>query len=276
MTSLRRLLNLLRERLDGRRVHLMLSGGQDSAVAARVLRLAGLEVVAVHVTHRWTWPTPGLEARRMARRLGLRLRVIDVTDRLLERLPGAKGRSVCRICKHAMIEAVLEELGPEVLATGECGLDTIAGAVLDLARRTGEEPEFVQVPKRFFGGETLVVRPLIRLHERDVLRLAERLNVRVRRVGETGDLRRGRREGCPLQHLDPEVTVTEELLEEVWRVNLAALRAARRLGRRVAVKWPSFRLLLPGSGECERRLVAERAWGEAVRSGSSARLEKDT
>ncbi len=276
MTSLRRLLNLLRERLEGERVHLMLSGGQDSAVAARVLQLAGLRVSAVHVTHRWTWPTPGLEARRVARRLGLRLHVIDITDRLLERLPGAKGKSVCKICKRVMLEAVLEELGPEVLATGECGLDTIAGAVLDLARRTGEEPEFVQVPKRFFGNDTRVVRPLIRLHERDVLRLAEELGVRVRRVGETGDLRRGRREGCPLQHLDPEVTVTEGLLEEVWRVNLAALRAARELDRTFAVKWPSFRLLLPESGECERRLVAERAWEEAVRAGFSSRLEKST
>ncbi len=152
-------------------------------------------------------------------------------------------------------------------------MDTIAGAVLDVSRRTGVEPEFVQLPKRYFdGNNSTIVRPLIRVHESDVNRLARVLDVRVRRVGETGDLRRGRREGCPLQHLDPWVDVTDELMNEVWDVNVEALVVARRLGRRVSVKWPSFRVVLEGSPE-ERHYVAECVWYRWVRAGRLRRYE---
>ncbi len=271
MKSFSELLELLRGEVDGKEVHVLISGGMDSAVAARVLQLSGADVKGLHITHKWMWFTPEIEIKRIPKTLGIRIDIVDITDELKRRLRGAKGKSVCKICKKIMLEVAVSKAS--VVATGECGMDTIAGAVLDVSRRTGIEPEFVQLPKRYFDGDDhFIVRPLIRVHERDVKRLARLLGVKVRRVGETGDLRRGRREGCPLQHLDPWVNVTEELMDEVWDVNVEALLVARRLGRRVSVKWPSFRVILEGGPE-ERRHVAECVWYRWVRAGRPRRYK---
>ncbi|WP_456436032.1 hypothetical protein [Methanopyrus sp.] len=266
-----KLLELLREKVSGKKICVLISGGMDSAVAAKVLQLSGADVRGLHITHRWMWFTPKIEIKRISKMLGIKVDIVDITDELKRRLRGAKGRSVCKICKKIMLEVAVSRAS--VVATGECGMDTIAGAVLDVSRRTGIEPEFVQLPKRYFDGDDrIIVRPLIRIHESDVNRLATLLGVRVRRVGETGDLRRGRREGCPLQHLDPWVDVTDELMDEVRDVNVEALTVARRLGRRVSVKWPSFRIILEGSPE-ERRHVAECVWYSWVRAGRPRRYK---
>jgi len=181
---------------------------------------------------------------------------IDVTDDLERRLQGAKGRSVCKICKRIMLEKALE-VHP-IIATGDSGMDSIAGAALDVWKREGTPPEFVQIPKKPVverGGR--VIRPLIRIHEDDVERIAEALDLPVRRVGELGDLRRGWREGCPLQHLDPDVRVTRELMDRVWEVNVEALIRARELGVRVAVKWPSMRVFTSPESAAARRRICE-------------------
>ncbi len=271
MKSLSELLELLREKLGGEEVHILISGGIDSAVATKVLQLSDVDVEGIHITHKWMWFTPEIEVKRISDTLDIKVNVVDITDELKRRLRGAKGKSVCSICKKIMLKVAVSMA--DIIATGECGMDTIAGAVLDVSRRTGIEPEFVQLPKRYFNGDNrIIVRPLIRIHESDVKRLARVLGVEVRRVGETGDLRRGHREGCPLQHLDPWVDVTSELMDEVWDINVEALVVARRLGRRVSVKWPSFRIVLEGSPE-ERRYVAECVWYRWVRAGRPRRYK---
>ncbi len=262
-------MELLRKKVSGEKIYVLISGGMDSAVVTKILQLSNADVRGLHITHRWMWFTPEIEIKRISKMLGIEIDIVDITDELRRRLRGAKGKSTCKICKKIMLEIAVNKAS--VVATGECGMDTIAGAVLDVSRRTGIEPEFVQLPKRYFNGDDrIIVRPLIRIHESDVKRLARLLGVKVRRVGETGDLRRGRREGCPLQHLDPWVDVTDELMDEVWDVNVEALLVARRLGRRVSVKWPSFRIVLEGSPE-ERRHVAECVWYRWVRAGRPRR-----
>ncbi len=184
---------------------------------------------------------------------------IDVTNELERRLQGAKGRSVCKICKRLMLEKALE-VHP-LIATGDSGMDSVAGAALDVWKRKGTPPEFVQIPRKPVverGGR--VIRPLIRVHEDDVKRIAETLDLPVRRVGELGDLRRGWREGCPLQHLDPDVRVTRELMDRVWEVNVEALIRARELGVRVAVKWPSMRVFTSPESTAVRRRICERVF----------------
>lgn len=102
----------------------LLSGGLDSTLAAKLLMQQGIEVVAVTFSSPFFGCERGSQA---ARRLGIRHRVIDITAELTEVIRSPKhgyGRHAnpCIDCHALMVRkaaALLEEEGAAFVATGE-------------------------------------------------------------------------------------------------------------------------------------------------------------
>ncbi|HID47238.1 MAG TPA: hypothetical protein EYP47_00820, partial [Methanococcaceae archaeon] len=101
----------------------MLSGGKDSATALALAKDLGLNVsLAIHFTHKWSWPLSREEAERIAERFDVPIKFYDITKDLKRRTKGAKGRSICRICKDIMkVKAVQigKRKGAKVIMTGD-------------------------------------------------------------------------------------------------------------------------------------------------------------
>lgn len=250
--GLRNLSQLMRsiERARGRKAIAMVSGGEDSALALRLALDAGVDVLrAIHFYHRWSWDIPRMEARRISRELGVDLLEIDITEELLRRVLGSRGKP-CKICKKIMKQItvrIARELRAEIIITGESAMDRISGVVLQYIRERGlgyDEMELTPVPKWIGESGILVLRPLIRLTDEDASRLARKLGIVVRRVGEVGDRPKlGWREGCPLQYIEYGVEVSEDLLDLAYEANREAVEAARELGIRASVLVPSLRVI---------------------------------
>ncbi|ASJ10705.1 ATP pyrophosphatase [Thermococcus sp. P6] len=222
--------------LHRKRVLILFSGGKDSSLALYLLREAGLDVSALTFFHRWSWREPLSRAMGFTRRLGVDHFLIDITDGLLREAVGRKG-PVCINCKRVMLwnaKWFALNNGFEVIAKGDNANDKVVGALLDRCR----EPRLCELPKMGLP----IFRPLIGYTAREVEELAEEAGVRPYRMYEHGR-RRQWREGCPLQYIEGEETVSVELMDLSYRVNHEISRLARRRKVRMSVRVPSFEIM---------------------------------
>jgi tRNA(Ile)-lysidine synthase TilS/MesJ len=228
--------------LTGKSLLLMFSGGKDSSLALYILKEAGLDVSAITFFHRWSWKAPIQWAMRFAKNLGVEHYLVDITEGLLREATGRKG-PVCINCKKAMLwNAKWFALNNDfdVLVKGDNANDKIIGALLDQCPGDIRLCELPRIGVPFF-------RPLIKYPADVVERLAEEAGIRPYRMYEHAR-RRQWREGCPLQYIDREEVVTEELMDLAYRVNYEVSRIARRRKVRVSVRVPSFEIMAWNAG----------------------------
>ncbi|HIP84455.1 MAG TPA: hypothetical protein EYH15_03095 [Methanothermococcus okinawensis] len=229
----------------------MLSGGKDSATALALAKDLGLNVsLAIHFTHKWSWPLSREEAERIAERFDVPIKFYDITKDLKRRTKGAKGRSICRICKDIMkVKAVQigKRKGAKVIMTGDTSVEKISGPVMQYLKERYREVRFEKmeltpVPKKY---NFLFFRPLIRCGYEDILKIMKYYRIEVRRVHEVGDRWGFWREGCPLQYCDNEALITEELLDKLYIYNERITTVAREDGRfRASIRLPSKELIV--------------------------------
>jgi len=223
--------------LAEKRILVLFSGGKDSSLVLYLLKEAGLDVSALTFFHRWSWRETLSWAVNFAKNLGVEHYLVDITGGLLREAAGRKG-PVCINCKKVMLwnaKWFALNNGFDVLAKGDNANDKIIGALLDQCPGDIRLCELPRVGVPFF-------RPLIKHTAEEVERLAEEAGIRPYRMYEHAR-RRQWREGCPLQYIDREEIVTEELMDLAHRVNYEVSRIARRRRVRVSVRVPSFEVM---------------------------------
>jgi PP-loop superfamily ATP-utilizing enzyme len=244
-----------------------ISGGMDSSLAVFLCKkFCNIKVEeAIFVYHRWLWNYIVENIKSLSKDLGLKLHVIDMSDEFERRLRGVPGSSVCAVCirlKNELIAKKARELGYQYIITGHNGMDQIAFALLDYWRRgLVKHMEVSQFPPRYAKRYNVwYVRPLIRVSKQDIERLAKAFKVPYLRVYEPGDKPHiFIREGCPLQHIDPNVKVTPEILEKVKVINEAINELARSYKVPMAVKYPSLKLEIVTKDAYTRKLLENLA-----------------
>jgi len=242
--------NFKKQGLEDEKIVVMLSGGKDSATALALAKDLGLNVhLCVHFVHKWSWELAKNEAERIAKRFDVPILFYDITDELRRRMIGAKGSSICRICKNVMKDKVVDiarESNAGIIMTGDTALEKISGPIMDYLReKYGEviykKMELTPVPKKY---KMMFFRPLIRLSHEDVLKLKEYYNIDIKRVHEVGDKIGFWREGCPMQYCDEDAIITEELLDELYELNKKVTDIAREHGFRASIRLPSKRIMV--------------------------------
>ena len=226
-----------RSGLKDRRILVLFSGGKDSSLVLYMLKEAGLDVSALTFFHRWSWRETLSWAMRFTKSLGVEHYLVDITEGLLREATGRKG-PVCINCKRVMLwnaKWFALNNGFEILAKGDNANDKIIGALLDQCKKDIRLCEIPKIGVPFF-------RPLIKYTAEEVERMAEKAGIRPHRMYEHAR-RRQWREGCPLQYIDREEIVTEELMDLAYRVNYEVSRIARRRKVRVSVRVPSFKIM---------------------------------
>jgi len=227
-------------RLLDRKILLLFSGGKDSSLSLLLLKRAGFNVSALTFFHRWSWREPLHWAMDFAREVGVEHYLVDITDGLLREAAGRKG-PVCINCKKVMLwnaKWFAKNRGFDILAKGDNANDKIIGALLD---QCGSDIRLCEIPKIGLP----ILRPLIKYTADEVEEMAEEAGIRPYRMYEYGR-RRQWREGCPLQYIDREETVTEGLMDLAHRVNYEVSRIARARKVRASVRVPSFEVMCWG------------------------------
>ncbi|ACX73282.1 Queuosine synthesis-like protein [Methanocaldococcus vulcanius M7] len=232
----------------------MASGGKDSSTAIALARDIGLNIrYLIHFYHRWSWEISKNMVMALSEKYNIPAVFFDITDEILKRTRGAKGSSICRICKNIMKDKTVDfarEKGIKIIMTGDSALEKVSGAVMNYLReRYGEvkydKMELTPVPQKYSKTkEILFFRPLIRLSYDDVLRLTRYYNIKVEKSHEVGDKIGFWREGCCLQYADENATLNEELFNNLYKYNKLATETARKYGFRASIKLPSKRIMV--------------------------------
>ncbi|NJE06053.1 ATP pyrophosphatase [Thermococcus sp. M36] len=223
--------------LSGKRILVLFSGGKDSSLALYLLKEAGLDVSALTFFHRWSWRETLNWAMGFTKRLGVEHFLVDVTDGLLREAVGRKG-PICINCKKVMLwnaKWFALNNGFDVLAKGDNANDKIIGALLDQCKTNIRLCELPKIGVPFF-------RPLIKYTAEEVEALADEAGIKPYRMYEHAR-RRQWREGCPLQYIDREETVTPELMDLAYKANYEVSKIARKRKVRVSVRVPSFEIM---------------------------------
>ncbi|AEH07042.1 7-cyano-7-deazaguanine synthase [Methanothermococcus okinawensis] len=242
--------NFEENNLKDKKIVSMLSGGKDSSTALHIAKDLGLDVcLCVHFVHKWSWNLAKEQAKKIADKLDIPIIFYDITGDLKKRTKGAKGGSICRICKDIMKDKIIEiakDEGAEIILTGDTALEKISGPIFQHLRETyGTEKfdkmELTPVPKRY---NKMFFRPLIRCGYDDVIKLKNYYGLNIERIHEVGDKFGYWREGCPLQYCDYDTTITEELLDNLYHYNKKITELARKYRFRASIKLPSKELMI--------------------------------
>ncbi|OMH40086.1 hypothetical protein BLW93_07130 [Desulfurobacterium indicum] len=137
-----------------KKVFLLFSGGLDSIIAARLLKLRGFEVEAVHFKTPFFGKEEG-ELKELADRIGVELKVFDITDEFLPILKNpphgyGKNANPCIDCKALMLKKLKEIAGGGIIATGE-----VVGQ-----RPMSQRAQALRLIEKIAGLEGRVLRPL--------------------------------------------------------------------------------------------------------------------
>ena len=249
----------IEKNLAEKRILVLFSGGKDSSLVLYLLKKAKLNVSALTFFHRWSWRETLSWAMRFTKKLGVEHYLVDITEGLLREAIGRKG-PVCIHCKRVMLwnaKWFALNNGFDVLAKGDNANDKIIGALLDQCKTDIRLCDIPRIGIPFF-------RPLIRYTAEEVERLADEAGIRPYRMYEHAR-RRQWREGCPLQYIDREEIVAEELMDLAYRVNYEVSKIARRRKVRISVRVPSFEVMAWNADEetlHEVKEVVERFRGE--------------
>ncbi|WP_421077153.1 7-cyano-7-deazaguanine synthase [Methanothermococcus sp. Ax23] len=242
--------NFEENQLKDKKIVSMLSGGKDSSTALALAKDLNLNVcLCVHFIHKWSWNLAKEQAQKIADELNIPILFYDITEDLKKRTKGAKGGSICRICKNIMKDKMMEiaeNEGAEIILTGDTALEKISGPIFQYLReKYGMEKfdkmELTPVPKRY---NKMFFRPLIRCGYDDVIKLKNYYGIEIKRIHEVGDKFGYWREGCPLQYCDYDTTITEELLDDLYTYNKKITDLARKHGFRASIKLPSKELMV--------------------------------
>ncbi len=237
--------------LAEKRILVLFSGGKDSSLVLYLLKKAELNVSALTFFHRWSWRETLSWAMKFTKSLGVEHYLVDITEGLLREAVGRKG-PVCIHCKRAMLwnaKWFALNNGFEVLAKGDNANDKIIGALLDQCEGDIRLCGIPKIGIPFF-------RPLIKYTAEEVEALAEEAGIKPYRMYEHAR-RRQWREGCPLQYIDKEETITPELMDLAYRVNYEVSRIARKRRVRISVRVPSFTIMAWNPDEETLREVSE-------------------
>ncbi|AEK20257.1 PP-loop domain-containing protein [Methanococcus maripaludis X1] len=238
--------------LKDEKIIVMLSGGKDSAVSLAIAKDLGLNVhLCVHFVHKWSWDISTNEAKKLADRFNVPIIFPDITEELAKKTQGAKGKSICRICKTIMKARMIDIAKVEnakIIMTGETALEKIAGPVFQYIRENNKnvkrkdefelykKMEITKVPKRY---KIHFFRPLIRVGHFDVFNLQKYYNIDIKRVNEAGNKIGYWREGCCLQYCSPTCELTTELFDDLYKINKKATEIARDCGFRASITLPA-------------------------------------
>ena len=242
--------NFEENNLKDKKIVAMLSGGKDSSTALALAKDLNLNVcLCVHFVHKWSWDISKEQAQKIADKFKVPIVFYDITNDLKKRTKGAKGGSICRICKNIMKDKMMEiaeNEGAEIILTGDTALEKISGPIFQYLReKYGMEKfdkmELTPVPKRY---NKMFFRPLIRCGYDDVIKLKNYYGIEIKRIHEVGDKFGYWREGCPLQYCDYDTTITEELLDDLYSYNKKITDLARKYGFRASIKLPSKELMV--------------------------------
>ncbi len=247
--------NFKKNNLENKKIIAMISGGKDSSTALALAKDLGLNVcMGVHFIHKWSWDISKKQAQKIANIYNIPLILYDITDDLKKRTKGAKGSSICRICKNIMkdkIKTIADDNNIDVILTGDTALEKISGPILQYLREKHTNKcndnelynsmEITPVPKRY---GKMFFRPLIRCSYDDVIRLKNYYNIDIKRIHEVGDKIGYWREGCCLQYCDYNTTLNEELLDRLYQCNKKITQLARKYGFRASIKLPSRELIV--------------------------------
>ncbi len=135
---------------------ILLSGGLDSTLAARVMLEQGIELEAINFS--LTFHTTAGWAKKVAERLGIKYRSIDITKDYLDILKNPKhgyGKNInpcidCRIYMLKKAKVLMGEIGASFVVTGE-----VLGE-----RPMSQHNRAINVIEKESGLKGLIVRPL--------------------------------------------------------------------------------------------------------------------
>ncbi len=243
--------NLKDNNLEDEKIVCMLSGGKDSSISLAICKELNLNVsLGVHFVHKWSWDISKKNVEYLKKKYNIPIIYHDITDDLKKRLNGAKGGSVCRICKNIMkdnIVKIAKKNDCKIIMTGDTALEKISGPIMDYLREMyGEviysKMELTKVPKKY---NTFFLRPLIRCGYEDILKLKDYYGIDITQVNEVGDKIGYWREGCPIQYCDYNTIISnEELLDKLYLYNLKLTEIGRKYGFRCSIKLPSKEIMV--------------------------------
>ena len=244
------------DKLHNSSVLVQLSGGKDSIATLHMLITHNIECQAIHFVHQWGYKLPTEEAKRICCLFGIRLEIRDITEKLSEALLNCFTGRPCRVCKGIMDRMTVEyaqSINAEYICTGDSKSDRA------LFRRLKDVSDINDMYiNRYFSSsfelpeKLKILRPLAEMENDDVFRYLDDNNIKVRRVGDTGDKYfEYSREGCPLQFKDYGVSYTLELMEQLKVYNEKCSLYASKNNFRASVHLPSKFILTVPAGHSE-------------------------
>ncbi|CAB49478.1 7-cyano-7-deazaguanine synthase [Pyrococcus abyssi] len=231
-----------------KKVLLLFSGGKDSSLALYILKEAGYDVSALTFFHKWSWPEVIKWGMKFTKSLGVEHYLVDLTEGLRRVSIGRKG-PICVHCKKIMLwnaKWFALNNGFEILAKGDNANDKIVGTLLD---QCPGDIRLCEIPKIGIP----IFRPLIKYKAIEVEEMAKEARIEPYRMYEHGR-RKQWREGCPLQYIDEDARITEELMDLAFRINYEVSKIARKFKVRVSVRVPSFEVMC---WNCNEKVLEE-------------------
>lgn len=244
------------------KVLIMLSGGKDSCACLHMLKAQKMDITAVHFVHQWGYQIVTDEAKRICKEYEVPLIIYDYSKELLEALKGFKGGRPCILCKEKMYEITLQvavEKEIDYICIGDNANDTTTIARIRKGINSGlDETLFLN---NFLDSDISlprgmkVIRPIIDMTSDEVLQYLEKNDIKIQRVGDTGDKYfEYSREGCPIQFHDPGTEITVSDMEKLRDYNTILSIFARENGIRASIHIPSeFIVTIPKGYEEKAR-----------------------
>lgn len=247
---------------DAQRVLLMLSGGKDSSACLILLSEMGVELTAIHFTHKWASQVSTNEARRLCGGLQVELIEVDFTEDFYDSIQGFEGGRPCLICKPQMYKHVNKELQSgryDWICIGDNANDTTT--IARLKEYIRDKPDESIYCNTYFGSEQgcvlsdgiKVLRPILDIDAEGVESFVESRGVIINKNHSTGDKYfEYVREGCPVQFHDPGYPIDSVTLDALSKYNTSLGEFAKKKNIRASVHLPStFIVTIPEGFEVE-------------------------
>ncbi|MDE6435609.1 MAG: phosphoadenosine phosphosulfate reductase family protein [Lachnospiraceae bacterium] len=233
--------------VNKRKVLIMLSGGKDSCACLHMLKKHKMDITAIHFVHQWGYQIVTDEAKRICKECEVPLIIYDYSKELLEVLKGFKGGRPCILCKEKMYEITLQvavEKEIDYICIGDNANDTTTIArIRKWINCKLDETLFLNTfldSDISLSGGVKVIRPIIDMTSEEVLQYLEKNDIKIQRVGDTGDKYfEYSREGCPIQFHDPGTEITVSDMEKLRDYNTILSTFARENAIRASIHIPS-------------------------------------
>jgi PP-loop superfamily ATP-utilizing enzyme len=228
----------------------MLSGGDDSALCLAILKQIGINVESIHFRTKWSWEITTKEAKRICKLLKVKLHIVDITSEFYDKVINKVRGRPCGTCKFIMDQKTIEfalSHGFGWICSGDNKLDGSFQRIKKYEMTYGNRDVFCGryldcVEHGFSLPHTLrVLRPVIDMKPTEIEKmLSQKFNIDIKRVHEVGDkYLEYWREGCPLQYADKGSLLTENLANQLVKLNFAVTEYARKRGIRASIYLPS-------------------------------------